>query len=79
MPSYRDNEEKKYFPTMIAALAVIAVAIASFVISILFSTDNQLEPILIGGSDGMVTVDPGEAGIFPTSEPYVIPPENPPL
>ncbi len=78
MPNYQNGDENSYFPVVIAALIVIAVAIASFVMSFLFGTDDLLESILIGDSKGVVTVNPGTSGVFPTSEPNVIPPDTPP-
>ena len=78
MPKYKAGDENRYFPTMIAALIVIAIALATFVVTFLFGTDKNLDEVLIGNMEGISTADPGEAMTFPTAEPNLIPPENPP-
>lgn len=73
MPKYKNDDENKYFPAMITILIVIAVAISTFVISIL--PDSKEE---VGEDIGIEKVDPVDA-VFPTSEPSVAPPTAPPV
>jgi len=39
MPKYKDGEENKYFPTIAAALLIIAIAISAFVASLIRAND----------------------------------------
>ena len=41
MPQYKKGDEKKFFPTVIAALIVAAVAIASFIYSVVKNNDDS--------------------------------------
>lgn len=64
---------KKYFASIIAALIVIAVAVASFVYSLVINSQDN-EAFLIEETDtGIVTVDPG-FGVTPAGPPNVEPP-----
>lgn len=73
----RDN----YFPKMIAALIVIAVALASLVYSLVKSepSDENIEGLIIEKSDdGTILVNPSDDMPVPTSPPNITPPTAPP-
>lgn len=68
---------KKYFASIIAALIVIAVAVASFAYSLVINSQDN-EAFLIEETDtGIVTVDPGEGGAVPSGPPNVDAPTSP--
>jgi len=73
MPKYREGEENTYFPTIIAILIVIAVAVSTFVISILPDSKEEVSEDI-----GIETVNP-PADSFPTEEPALIAPIAPPV
>lgn len=77
---YKKGDENKYFPAVIAGLVVVAVALASFVVSLVKNADQNLDEVVIGEEDDQVIVDPG-LGPFPTMPPEeaMTQPVNPPL
>lgn len=77
MPTYQENSERKYFPAVIGGLIVIAIAIASFIISILKQNDANIAPFVFDQVDGTMYVNPG-GGFVPNGEPHVDDPANPP-
>lgn len=78
MPKYKKGDENKYFTTVIAALIIIAVAIATFVYSLLKSGPEDVGGILLENVDGVTTANPSGGLATPTSEPFVAPPTTPP-
>lgn len=77
MPEYVKGEEKKYFPAVIAALIIGAIAIASLIFSLIKAGDNSEKDLGIG--DGVVKLNPDANLATPNSAPNVAPPTNPPL
>ncbi len=71
-PKYSEGDEKSYLPTVIAILIVIAVAISTFVISILPATERNLDSDL-----GIESVSPTNES-FPSGPPEIAPPDSPP-
>ncbi len=77
MPKYKKGDEKEYFPKLIAILIVIAIAIGTFIVSLITGGEKQvLEDAFIEKSDE--GVNPTAAGPFPKSQPNVAAPGYPP-
>lgn len=76
MPEYVKGEEKKYFPAVIAALIIGAIAIASLIFSLIKVGDNSDNELGIG--DGVVKLNPDASLATPNSAPNVAPPTSPP-
>ena len=76
MPKYKNGDEKKYFPGIVAALIVIALAVASFVYSLITAGEKErLEEEYIEADGG---IDPSGNMTFPTKEPNLVQPIMPP-
>lgn len=67
---------KKYFISIIAALIVIAVAVATFVYSLVVGSQDNEVFLIEENENGIVTVDPG-SGVAPSGPPNVEPPTEP--
>ncbi|MBI4235359.1 hypothetical protein HY604_03610 [Candidatus Peregrinibacteria bacterium] len=61
---------KKYFISIIAALIVIAVAVASFVYSLIVGTEDNSAFLIEKTDTGIMIVEPG-AGAVPSGPPNV--------
>ena len=78
MPTYKKGSEKKYFPSVIAALAVLSAAIGFFIYSLITHFEKPiLEELLIEDEDGVIYVSPGGGGPFPTDLPNTPEPTTP--
>lgn len=73
---YKKGDENTYFPTMIAALVVIALAIAAFIYSFIKTTpvDLMLEPSAVSVGGEMAA--PSSVG--PSAPPSIPFPTEPP-
>lgn len=78
MPQYSKGDEKKYFPTVIAALIVAAIAIASLIYSSIKNSDDaKIDEPLDNGS-AVMKLSPGSNVQTPKSVPNVPAPTTPP-
>ncbi|MCX6734421.1 MAG: hypothetical protein NTZ25_00750 [Candidatus Peregrinibacteria bacterium] len=77
MPEYKKGDEKKFFPTAIAALIVAAIAIASFIYSVVKTGDNAkvTQP---SNNSPVMKLNPGAGVQTPTTAPSVPSPTTPP-
>ena len=76
--SYNNGDEKKYFPSIIAALIVLASAIGVFVYSLFNTTPGDLEPVSVEITEnGESIIQPVDMGV-PITSPHVPEPVNPP-
>jgi hypothetical protein len=73
---YKKGDENTFFPTMIAALIVIAIAIAAFIYSFVRTTpdDLMLEPVAVSVSSDSAA--PSSVG--PSAPPSIPFPTEPP-
>lgn len=79
MPTYNKGDEKKYFPMVIAALIVLAVAIAGFVFSLVSKSPQEIDGVIIEESeDGTIMVSPGPGLATPEGPPNLPMPTSPP-
>lgn len=79
MPTYKKGSEKKYFPFVVAVLAVLSGAIGFFIYSIIDYFEKPiLEEMLIENDDGTVYVNPSGNGPFPEGPPNIPAPSTPP-
>lgn len=76
MPEYVKGEERRYFPAVIAALIIGAIAIASLIFSLINAGDNSEQDLGIG--DDVVKLNPDASLATPNSAPNVAPPTSPP-
>ncbi len=76
MPEYVKGEERKYFPAVIAALIVGAIAVASLIFSFIKAGDNSVADLGIG--DGAIKLSPGDGLPTPNSAPNITAPTAPP-
>ena len=77
MPQYSNGDEKKYFPTVIAALIVAAIAIASFIYSFIKGGDTADLSQPAGNGTSVVKLNPGSTVPTPKSAPSVTSPTIP--
>lgn len=80
MPKYIKGEEKKYFPTVIAILIILATAIGFFIYSIVTGPiDKSLKEVLVD-DDGIINIqlNPGPDLAQPKIEPNIEQPTTPP-
>lgn len=69
MPKYKEGDENKYFPSVIAILFVIAVALGTFIVSLISQGDENLDPVTLQiDEQGLIHVNPGP-GMIPDSAP----------
>lgn len=79
MPTYKDGDEKSYFPALIAGLLVVAVSLATFIFSLIRGSDeNVADELNIREENGVMLVDPS-SGPFPDGAPNLPVPVNPPM
>lgn len=70
MPTYNEGDEKNYFPMMLAALVVVALAIATFIFNLVSPGPGDLDDdIIIEENGGFTKVSPGAGLAQPTSPP----------
>jgi hypothetical protein len=79
MPQYQDGDEKKYFATVIAALVIIAIAVATFIFSLVRSDKDDFLEFLVEDVNGVPHVSPGPGMPVPDGPPNIPPPTSPPL
>ncbi len=78
MPQYKKGDEKKFFPTVIAALIVAAVAIASFIYSVVKNGDDSKIGQPLDNDSSIIKLNPGSDLQTPTTAPSVPTPTTPP-
>ena len=78
MPQYQKGDEKKYFPTVIAAVIVAAIAIAAFIFSLVKTSDTAQLNQPAGSASNVVKLNPGADLQTPKSAPAVTAPTTPP-
>lgn len=78
MPEYKKGDEKKYFPSIIAALIVAAIAIASFIYSFVKNGDDSKIGQPLEKNSPVIKLNPGADLQTPTTAPSVPSPTTPP-
>lgn len=67
---------KKYFTSVLAMLIVIAIAVGSFIYSLVIGADKNVSVVIETNESGVTVVNPGE-GFGPSGPPNVEPPPGP--
>ena len=78
MTQYQEGDEKKHFATIIAALVIVAIAVATFIFSLVKSDKDDFLEFLIEDINGVPHVSPGPGMLTPEGPPNVPPPTSPP-
>jgi|GEM_PF-2486798 len=78
MPQYSKGDEKKYFPTVIAALIIAAIAISGFIYSMVKGQDDAKIGQPFDEKPGIVKLSPGSNTPTPKTAPSVPSPTTPP-
>lgn len=78
MPQYKRGDEKKFFPTIIAALIVAAVAISGFIYSFIKNGDDSKIGQPLEKNSPVIELNPGAGVQTPKSAPSVTSPTTPP-
>ncbi len=78
MPQYKKGDENKFFPTVIAALVVAAVAIASLIYSIVKNSDDSKLGKPFENDSSIMELNPNMNLQTPQSTPSVVAPTTPP-
>jgi len=78
MPTYKKGDEKDYLPTVLAALVIIAVLVASFIFSLVKGDTGTLEKDLLQVEDGVSFMNPDESMNVPSGPPILAEPTTPP-
>ena len=72
---YQKGDENTYFPKVLAALIVFALAIATFIFSFVSKGPEDLEDYIIDeDKNGVINVSPGAGLATPSAPPSVVPP-----
>lgn len=68
---YEKGDENKYFPTVIAALIVLAVVIGGVVFTLLNGAPENLDQLIITEENGVTMIDPGPGLATPDGPPNI--------